>query len=78
MGVAVGVRAPPNTRVQALSSTEFGLAALGTDPQFGAGVMHDILALALAQRRLWASELAYLALACGAVILVKSAVLRVY
>jgi hypothetical protein len=50
--VAVGVRAPPNTRVPALSGTVFGLAALVTDPQFGAGVMYDILALALVQRRL--------------------------
>jgi hypothetical protein len=32
--------------------TMFGLAALGTDPQFGAGVMYDILALTLVQRRL--------------------------
>jgi hypothetical protein len=46
MGVAVGVRPPPNTRVPALSGTVFGLAALVTDPQFGAGVMYDILALA--------------------------------
>jgi hypothetical protein len=50
-GVAVGVRAPL-MRVSALSGTVFGLAALVTDPQFGAGVMHDILALALVQRRL--------------------------
>jgi hypothetical protein len=46
------VHAPPNTRVPALSGTVFGLAALVTDPQFGAGVVYDILALALAQRRL--------------------------
>jgi hypothetical protein len=32
----------------------------------------------LAQRRLWASELTYLALACGTVVLVKFAVFRVY
>jgi hypothetical protein len=30
----------------------FGLAALVTDSQFGAGVMYDILTLALVQRRL--------------------------
>jgi hypothetical protein len=50
--VAVGVRAPPDTLVPALSGTVFGLVALVTDPQFGAGVIHDILALALVQRRL--------------------------
>jgi hypothetical protein len=77
-GVAFGVRAPPNTLVQALAGTAFGLAALVTDPVFGAGVVYDILALMLAQRRLWASELTYLALACGAVVLVKFAVFRVY
>jgi hypothetical protein len=68
------VRAPPNTLVQALAGTAFGLAALVTDPVFGAGVVYDVLA----QRRLWASELTYLALACGAVVLVKFAVFRVY
>jgi hypothetical protein len=74
--VAVGMRTPPNTLVPALSGTVFGLAALATDPQFGAGVVHDILALAL--RRLWASELTYLALACGAVVPVEFAVFWVY
>jgi hypothetical protein len=38
-GVAVGVRAPPDTLVTALSGIVFGLVALVTDPQFGAGVM---------------------------------------
>jgi hypothetical protein len=76
--VAVGVRAPPNTLVPALLGTVSGLAALVTDPQFGAGVMYNMLALALAQWRLWASELTYLALACGAVVLFQFAVLRVY
>jgi hypothetical protein len=51
-GVEVGVRAPPNTCVPALSGTVFRLAALVTDPQFGAGVMYDLLAPALVQRRL--------------------------
>jgi hypothetical protein len=73
-GVAFGVRAPPNTLVQALAGTAFGLAALVTDPVFGAGVVYDVLA----QRQLWASELTYLALACGAIVLVKFAVFRVY
>jgi hypothetical protein len=50
-GIAVGMRAPP-MRVPALSGTVFGLAALRTDPQFEAGVMYDILALTLVQRRL--------------------------
>jgi hypothetical protein len=64
--------------VPALSGTVFELATLVRDPQFGAGVVNDILALALAQRRLWASALTYLALACGAVALVKFAVFQVY
>jgi hypothetical protein len=46
------VRALPNTRVPALSGTVLGLAALVTDPQFRVGVMYEILALALVQRRL--------------------------
>jgi hypothetical protein len=71
------VRAPSNTLVQALAGTAFGLAALVTDPVFEAGVVYDVLALVLAQWRLWASELTYLALACGAVVLVKFAVFRV-
>jgi hypothetical protein len=57
-------------------SIAVGLAALVTDPQFGAGVGYVILALA--QRRLRASELTYLALACEAVALVKFAAFRVY
>jgi hypothetical protein len=67
-----GVRRAP--AVQALAGTALGLTALMTDPVFGAGVVYDVLA----QRRLWASELTYLALACGAVVLVKFAVFRVY
>jgi hypothetical protein len=76
-GVAFVVRATPNALVQALAGTAFGLAALVTDP-VGASMEYDILVLALAQRRLWASDLTYLALACGAVVLVKFAVFRVY
>jgi hypothetical protein len=41
----------PNTLVPVLSGRVFGLAALATDPQFGAGVVYDILALALAKGR---------------------------
>jgi hypothetical protein len=73
MGVVVGVRASPDTLVPALSGTVFGLVALVTDPQFGAGVMYDILALVLVQRRLWANELTYLTLVCEAVVLVQFA-----
>jgi hypothetical protein len=50
--VAASVRAPPNTLVPAPSGTVLGLATLVKDPQFGAGVIYDILALALVQRRL--------------------------
>jgi hypothetical protein len=77
VGAVFGVRAPLITFVQALAGTASGLAALVRDPQFGAGVVHDILALALAQRRLWLSALTYLALACEAVAVVKFAMFRV-
>jgi hypothetical protein len=75
--VGFGVRAPPNMRVEALGGTAFELAALVTDPVFGAGVVYDVVVLVLAQRRLCASGLTRLALACGAVALVKFEVLEV-
>jgi hypothetical protein len=40
-------------------------------------VVYDVLALELAQRRMWAGRLTYLAPACGAVALVKLEVLGV-
>jgi hypothetical protein len=78
LGVALRIRAPPGTLAQALAGSAFGLGALVTDPLFGAPLVYGLAALVLGQRTLWATELTYLTLACGAVVLVKCAVFRVY
>jgi hypothetical protein len=77
-GILFHIRPPPNTFIQALAGVFFGIAGLVSDPIFGAGIVYDLIALAIGQHRLWAKELTWLTLAVGAVVLVKYAVFRIY